>query len=771
LRFSKEKISKWLAAKVVASSIKNLSDKDSSVRTSAANNLGKIWDETAVIPLYWALLDPVSEVRTAASQALQKIGVYDVESVSILLNNENPKIRAMAIQLLGQLGGKPAIDKIIQVLNDETLFPYSLSALERLVDSSSVQAVEPLTAVFFKKPCAKLSAVRALAKIGKPAFNSFICALKDESPEVREIAAEALWDIADVKSIEPLSQSLGDENVETRRYAVRTFAKIGRPALQPLVQALKDQDRWVRETAYGALGELMDERDEQAVKQIFLPVLDDDNGHIRLAAIKALGRIKHAKSVEKFIMALNDVDFHIRFAAIEALGVIGDTRAVEPLLEMLKGNNEFVCDAAAQALGRIGKPAVKPLFDVANTTVKAAENLNKKLGLEHWPYYHSSSSYSSKCADFSLSEQFYYVIKALQATNDDLAADMLIKEMSMCAYQDFGKIVKTALLGMGELAKERLFNALRNEEDSQSACILLYQLGWQPDNPVDKAYLLIASGKWDELVELGKPSIEPLTRILNDEKSRSGEDAAKTLYKIGWEPNTPDGKARFFFLLKKWDELVSLGPLAVRTLVHELDRCLNRTYCIDNSTNIVETLGRIDDERALNALVGIVENKRGPQWDAVKALANTGNQRYAELVLSWLLNHLIDRFLISNLDLKKLFGGYSEIIKSLTDISCSTTITWQGVNYDHGTYNYELSKSDEAVHQLCRTPTPTSSNILHLVAKRTDFEVTTSWQCLYAYTGTLSFGIQRNDALAELDRRGFPSYNPSVYLDKNSWML
>jgi len=101
-----------------------------------------------------------------------------------------------------------------------------------------------------------------------------------------------------------------------RREAAAALLRIGAPAVEPLIQALKDKD----------------------------PV-------IRFGAADALGGIGDRRAVGPLIEALNDEDDAVRAWAALGLGKIGDERAVEPLTEALK--DDAVQKFAKEALEKL----------------------------------------------------------------------------------------------------------------------------------------------------------------------------------------------------------------------------------------------------------------------------------------------------------------------------------------------------------------------------------------------------------------------------------
>jgi HEAT repeat protein len=87
--------------------------------------------------------------------------------------------------------------------------------------------------------------------------------------------------------------------------------------------------------------------------------------HIRLAAVKALGKLKSVQSVDALIESLKDSSEDVRIEAADVLGKLSSPRGVGPLTEAL--SDKFVRYSAAKALGELGDTrAVAPLIAVLN---------------------------------------------------------------------------------------------------------------------------------------------------------------------------------------------------------------------------------------------------------------------------------------------------------------------------------------------------------------------------------------------------------------------
>ena len=128
---------------------------------------------------------------------------------------------------------------------------------------------------------------------------------RDSDILVRAAAAEALIGL---RVVTPLVNMLGDSNIDkiSRNFAAEALGKLGdQRAVDPLIKALQDSERWVHRSAAEALGKLGDTR-----------------------------------AVEPLIEALRDSEKQVSQAAAKALGMLGDRRAVGPLIKILGDLND-----------------------------------------------------------------------------------------------------------------------------------------------------------------------------------------------------------------------------------------------------------------------------------------------------------------------------------------------------------------------------------------------------------------------------------------------
>lgn len=185
--------------------------------------------------------------------------------------------------------------------------------------------------------------------------------------KIKEVAADTLDILSGVKTQEDVlrQREEAEKDVEAliktlqhkkdppaQNKAALALGEIGDPrAVGPLIQALKDENDFVRLEAAEALGKIKDAR---AVKPL-TQALKDEYEWVRFRATVALGKIgsKAEEAVPALAKALKDEYDFVREEAAEALGEIGDARAVEPLTKALKDEEEEVQEAAQEALEKI----------------------------------------------------------------------------------------------------------------------------------------------------------------------------------------------------------------------------------------------------------------------------------------------------------------------------------------------------------------------------------------------------------------------------------
>jgi len=177
--------------------IQALDSKDPEIRENAAITLGKLKDERAIEPLIKLLMDEDWEVESAATNALVEIG-------------------------------KPVVEPLIKILQDENEDAFlQTKVIVVLAGIKDERAIPPMIQALKEKPELDADLGYNLGLMGEPAVEPLIQSLSDENPKVRVRAAEALGRIRDKRAVGPLTDALNDKD-ET----VRIFAKMGLESIE-----------------------------------------------------------------------------------------------------------------------------------------------------------------------------------------------------------------------------------------------------------------------------------------------------------------------------------------------------------------------------------------------------------------------------------------------------------------------------------------------------------------------------------------------------------
>lgn len=132
------------------------------------------------------------------------------------------------------------------------------------------------------------AALFVLKRIGKPAVEPLIASLNEENANIRASSAMALGLIADTRATNPLIAALSDKESLVRGCVAQALGNVADlHALEPLINALEDNDEEVRQVAASALGEL---RNQRAVNPLIM-ALKDRSHYVRASAAKALKKI------------------------------------------------------------------------------------------------------------------------------------------------------------------------------------------------------------------------------------------------------------------------------------------------------------------------------------------------------------------------------------------------------------------------------------------------------------------------------------------------
>ncbi len=166
------------------------------------------------------------------------------------------------------------------------------------------------------------------AELEKEGLEGLVKALRDSTdPQVRQYAAYLLGRAQNPRAIKPLIEALADFDKSVREQATFALSRIGKAAIEPLAEAMKEPKWEIRYRAAEALGKIADEK---AVKPL-IQGLKDNRDHVRYMAAKGLKELGDSDAIEPMVILLRDENRYVRMMAVRALGALGGKKVTEAL--------------------------------------------------------------------------------------------------------------------------------------------------------------------------------------------------------------------------------------------------------------------------------------------------------------------------------------------------------------------------------------------------------------------------------------------------------
>ncbi len=219
------------------------------------------------------------------------------------LESENASTRRRAgLALVQGKGGPEAVPALIQLLNSDNERTVFL-ATQILGSQADTTAVEPLGRMIDSSNAAIRSAAAwSLGSIGHESALPYLqTALDDSVADVRHSAIKALGYIHDPRAVKSIFNMFRDEADSVRAAAVyslwmyRSYPEIEIMASDFAVP-LNDTSETVRYVTVQALGYKVEE-DSTVAGEMLIQALKDENKYVRLEAIVSLGNIRYVPAV------------------------------------------------------------------------------------------------------------------------------------------------------------------------------------------------------------------------------------------------------------------------------------------------------------------------------------------------------------------------------------------------------------------------------------------------------------------------------------------
>ncbi len=621
-------------------------DKAWQMRYDAALLLWRTHDKRAVEPVIDLLYDKEEKVREGAVISLgwlQDSRATD-HLIDILKDEESKKLYESTIMALGRIGDKKAAAPIIDILKGKSRRGYLWRGIEALGNIGGQQAIEFLIE---DQKCSR-EAAGALRTIGKEALKPLIAALRNNDAEIRGNAASILGSMKDSTAVTPLIAALSDKEAKVRQSCVSALGSIrAHSAIEPLIKMLKeDEDKNVRYVALRTIAEL----DYSKATDAIIGALRDKEQDVAESAVRILGEHREKKAVEALVKVLNDDTDSVRdLVVIPELGKIGDERAVDAIAAKLsseEGRYEKVCNRAAAALGEIGsKKGTEPLIAFLKRKGPGAGAIAitalEKIG---------DQSAVDALRDFLIDDKGKVnksIVRALLVIGGKKALDsvkavagesgvlQVLESIGAPAVEIIALLLEHENVGTRTMAARALFMIA----DKKAVPALIKALK-NDENSNVRSQCAMALGRMHV-----KEALDPLIEALGDENRRLQSAAARALEFI------PDKKAvePLMKLLTgedtglRIDAALALGAIGDRQAVPAIIKAFKEHTYKSGRLEYVKVLGRLRDERAIEVLLPLLEEKDHQMLLAVvDALGDIGGAKAVE-PLSKLAGHRVEQ--------------------------------------------------------------------------------------------------------------------------------
>jgi aminopeptidase N len=177
---------------------------------------------------------------------------------------------------------------------------------------------------------------------GEVEARALVAALEDPHPKVRRRVVTALGGVRRPEVGEALAARTGDASVQVEAEVVKSLGRLRHPTARARAEAVLQRDAWAdvyRSRAAEALGAL---RDPAVLDTLVAATGEDRPARARAAACAALAKLgdevesTRTAVVERLLPLAEDPNFRVQVAAINGLGTLRDPRAL-PVLERVHG--------------------------------------------------------------------------------------------------------------------------------------------------------------------------------------------------------------------------------------------------------------------------------------------------------------------------------------------------------------------------------------------------------------------------------------------------
>ena len=270
------------------------------------------------------------------------------------LDNEDWQTRLYLTRTLCRFSTEASRDALMTLLEDQHK-AVRQAALEGLAGIGMAVDVGGICKSLRDPDLAvQTKAIETIVKINDPrAVHHLLDILQDESEYVRRAAVEVLNQVGNSSAIKDLLQALRDRDWWVRVRAADALGTIGGPrVVEAVLSLMKDKDEFVRRCVIEILNSNRARAGNEGVFQSLVDALDDDDWWVRERAIDALANMGDLRAVPALLRVM-EKDSKAAPVAIRALASLGDPRAVGPVLTALRSRDKAIKAEAFRALATL----------------------------------------------------------------------------------------------------------------------------------------------------------------------------------------------------------------------------------------------------------------------------------------------------------------------------------------------------------------------------------------------------------------------------------
>ncbi len=306
-----------------------------------------------------------SQMRATLYKTLGRLGGVSVlHRLAAALQDNNPRIRANALEGLAHVRDPRVTDLVIPLLRDPNN-RVKANAARVLQNFSTDKVIKHLKAMAEAGlPAERKSAIFMLGEIGEKQTRSFLARLlARKEADYQEGLTRAMTRLSE--RIRRIEEKHRDDDAFIASEKMTPARK--KRLIKNQIELLTDRDFHVRRSAAQLLIKLMDENSVDIV----LTWLDSEsNPFIKATLVKIAATVKENHVLEALERFLQDDDTRVRANTVQAIGSFETPRVVELIAPMLHDDEERVKINAAMALW---KATEKDDFQKLLSTIRSLE--------------------------------------------------------------------------------------------------------------------------------------------------------------------------------------------------------------------------------------------------------------------------------------------------------------------------------------------------------------------------------------------------------------